>query len=56
MLFNQEELKEILGNTNDAELLHKALHDECLTTDTKSSAKVSKVRGKQLFTRVKKAT
>ncbi|XP_019886917.2 DNA repair endonuclease XPF [Ooceraea biroi] len=51
----KEELKEILGNANDAEMLHKALHEKCLSTDEKSSTKVSKVRGKNLFTRVKKA-
>ncbi|XP_020281902.1 DNA repair endonuclease XPF [Pseudomyrmex gracilis] len=52
----QEELKEILGNTNDAEMLYKALHEKCLPTDEKSSANraVSKVRGKQLFSRIKK--
>lgn len=52
----KEELKETLGNTKDAEMLHKALHENCLSTDEKSSVKVSKVRGKQLFTRVKRAT
>lgn len=55
-IFVQEELKETLGNTKDAEMLHKALHENCLSTDEKSSVKVSKVRGKQLFTRVKRAT
>lgn len=52
----QEELKEILGNTNDAELLYKAMHEKCLPTDEKASTSkgVSKVRGKKLFSRVKK--
>ncbi|CAL1683726.1 unnamed protein product [Lasius platythorax] len=52
----QEELKEILGNKNDAELLYKALHEKCLPTDEKSSASkgASKVRGKKLFSKVKK--
>ncbi|XP_018313372.1 DNA repair endonuclease XPF [Mycetomoellerius zeteki] len=52
---SQEELKEILGNKNDAELLYKALHEKCLSTDEgPGTSKVSKVRGKKLFSRVKK--
>lgn len=53
---SQEELKEILGNKNDAELLYKALHEKCLSTDESAgtSKDVSKVRGKKLFSRVKK--
>ncbi|XP_029178024.1 LOW QUALITY PROTEIN: DNA repair endonuclease XPF [Nylanderia fulva] len=52
----QEELKEILGNTNDAELLYKAMHGKCLPTDEKSSTSkgASKVRGKKFFSRIKK--
>lgn len=55
-LYNQEELKEILGNKNDAELLYKALHEKCLPSDESSgtSKGVSKVRGKRLFSRIKK--
>lgn len=54
--FTQEELKEILGNTNDAELLYKALHEKCLPTDEKllTSKGTSKVRGKKLFSKIKK--
>ncbi|KYN39320.1 DNA repair endonuclease XPF, partial [Trachymyrmex septentrionalis] len=51
---SQEELKEILGNKNDAELLYKALHEKCLTDEGPGTSKVSKVRGKRLFSRVKK--
>ncbi|KYM98817.1 DNA repair endonuclease XPF, partial [Cyphomyrmex costatus] len=53
---SQEELKEILENKNDAELLYKALHEKCLSTDEGpgTSKSVSKVRGKRLFSRVKK--
>ncbi|KYM86435.1 DNA repair endonuclease XPF, partial [Atta colombica] len=54
MKLSQEELKEILGNKNDAELLHKALHEKCLTDEGPGTSKVSKVRGKRLFSRVKK--
>ncbi|XP_019699002.1 DNA repair endonuclease XPF isoform X2 [Harpegnathos saltator] len=52
----KEELKEILGNTNDAELLYKGLHEKCLPSNETSlgSKGVSKVRGKKLFTRIKK--
>lgn len=55
-MYNQEELKEILGNTNDAELLYKALHEKCLPTDEKLSTSkgTSKVRGKKLFSKIKK--
>ncbi|KAL0106731.1 hypothetical protein PUN28_015343 [Cardiocondyla obscurior] len=54
---SQEEIREILGNKNDAELLYKALHEKCQQTNetTAGSSKgVSKVRGKKLFSRVKK--
>ncbi|KYN22936.1 DNA repair endonuclease XPF, partial [Trachymyrmex cornetzi] len=51
---SQEELKEILGNKNDAELLYKALHEKCLIDEGPGTSKVSKVRGKRLFSRVKK--
>ncbi|XP_032685368.1 DNA repair endonuclease XPF isoform X2 [Odontomachus brunneus] len=53
---SKEELKEILGNTNDAELLFKGLHEECLSANEASITNkgVSKVRGKKFFTRVKK--
>lgn len=45
----------MLGNTNDAELLYKALHEKCLLTDDKLSNKsTSKVRGKKLFSKIKK--
>ncbi|XP_025074736.1 DNA repair endonuclease XPF [Pogonomyrmex barbatus] len=48
---SQEELKEILGNQNDAELLYKALHEKYLPTGEGSSSGkgVSKVRGKKTF-------
>ncbi|KAL6435890.1 hypothetical protein ACFW04_005629 [Cataglyphis niger] len=54
--FTQEELKEILGNTNDAEMLYKALHEKCSSTDEKSLTNkgASKVRGKKLFSKIKK--
>ncbi|XP_071565965.1 DNA repair endonuclease XPF [Temnothorax nylanderi] len=53
---SEEELKEILGNKNDAELLYKALHEKCQQSDENpgTSKGVSKVRGKRLFSRVKK--
>ncbi|XP_012218802.1 DNA repair endonuclease XPF [Linepithema humile] len=53
---SQEELKEIIGNANDAEMLYKALHEKCLLTYEKSLTNkgVSKVRGKKLFSKVKK--
>ncbi|XP_028048200.1 DNA repair endonuclease XPF isoform X1 [Monomorium pharaonis] len=53
---SQEELKEILGNKNDAELLHKALHEKCLPMGESSgtSKGVSKVRGKRLFSKISK--
>ncbi|XP_011868390.1 PREDICTED: DNA repair endonuclease XPF [Vollenhovia emeryi] len=52
---SQEELREILGNKSDAELLYKALHEKCLQTDdgAGTSKGVAKVRGKRLFSRVK---
>lgn len=52
----KEELKEILGNTNDAESLYKALHEKCLPTgeEPSTSKGTFKFRGKRLFSRVKK--
>ncbi|XP_014486735.1 PREDICTED: DNA repair endonuclease XPF [Dinoponera quadriceps] len=52
----KEELKEILQNANDAELLYKGLHEKCLPANEASLASkgVSKVRGKKMFTRIKK--
>lgn len=46
----------MMGNTHDAEMLYKALHEKCLSTDEKSLANkgVSKVRGKKLFSKIKK--
>ncbi|XP_011692831.1 PREDICTED: DNA repair endonuclease XPF [Wasmannia auropunctata] len=53
---SQEELREILENKNDAELLYKALREKCLPTDegAGTSKGVSKVRGKRLFSKISK--
>ncbi|XP_017797477.1 PREDICTED: DNA repair endonuclease XPF [Habropoda laboriosa] len=54
----KEELTEMLGNKNDAQMFYSAFHDKCAISEQKSNTSskkpASKGRGKRLFTKIKK--